>query len=58
MSPADVPEVTMAIFAVALPDPFKVTELGMTVQVDCGGAPLQASATFWLKPLSGDTVAV
>ena len=58
MSLADEPEVTTAMFAVALLDPFKVTELGLTVQVDCGGAPLQVSPTFWLKPLSGDTVRV
>ena len=58
MSAADVPEVTTATFAVALLDPFKVTELGVNAQLDCGGAPLQVSITVWLKPLSGDTVTV
>jgi|HubBroStandDraft_4_1064222.scaffolds.fasta_scaffold45337_2 hypothetical protein len=58
MSPADVPEVTTATFAVAFLDPFNVTELGVKAQVDYGGVPLQLSMTVWLNPLSGNTVNV
>jgi hypothetical protein len=46
------------MLAVTLLVPFNVTELGLTMQVDCAGAPLQVSATFWLKLFSGVTVIV
>ena len=36
---------TKAMFADAAWTPSSVIELGETVQVDCGGAPLQARST-------------
>jgi hypothetical protein len=45
LSAADDPAVTTAMFAEAAWTPSSVTELGVIVHVDWGGAPLQASAT-------------
>jgi hypothetical protein len=40
---------------VAAADPLSATELGVTAHVDSDGAPVQASATVWLKPPAGET---
>lgn len=56
VSPADAAAVTTATVAVALLDPSSVTELGVTAQVACAGAPLQLTVTFWLNPLRGEIV--
>jgi hypothetical protein len=50
--------VTTATFAVVLAEPFGVTELGVTVQVEFDGAPLQLKTIFCANPLRGATVSV
>ncbi len=34
----------------AAPDPLGVTEEGLTVQVACDGAPVQAKLIVWFRP--------
>jgi hypothetical protein len=47
--------VTIAITAEV---PLNEIEFGETMHVDCAGAPLQLSATVWLKPPAGETATV
>jgi len=46
--PAVVVTVTVTVVV-----PFKVKELGLIVQVESAGAPLQVRFTVWLRPPSG-----
>src|SRR6266550_5680112 len=39
-------------------DPLTTIELGVTAHVDSDGAPVQVSATVWLKPPTGETATV
>lgn len=52
---AEAPATSMFMVRVALEAcvPSGVTEVGLTLQVACVGAPEQASVVGWLKPLAG-----
>jgi hypothetical protein len=52
------PVVIIVTVAVAEDVPFNWSELGEMAQVVSAGAPLQVSATVWLKPAMGATVIV
>jgi hypothetical protein len=53
VKPIAAPVVVTATLAVAPCNPSSVTELGVTVHVECAGASLQLSDTDCLNPLSG-----
>ena len=55
MDPIAAAVVITARLAVAA-DPLSVVELGDTVHVASGGAPLQLSCTIWLNPFAGETL--